>query len=70
MITIQMKNVQRLNKRKETNNMSEEIRTVLNDVEQKLYTMGHIIRDEFTEEEKKNIRKAWYLVYGVLNNRF
>lgn len=50
--------------------MSEEIKTVLNDVEQKLYTMGHIIRDEFTEEEKKNIRKAWYLVYGVLNNKF
>lgn len=57
-------------KRKETNNMSEEIRTVLNDVEQKLYTAGHFIRDEFTEEEKKNIRKAWCLVYGVLNNKF
>lgn len=65
-----MKNVRRTNKQKEMNNMSEEIRTQLNDVEEELFILARVAQDEFTEDEKDHIRKAWYHVYGVLNNKF
>lgn len=50
--------------------MSEEIRTLLNNAEQELYILAHVAHDEFTEDEKWYIRKAWCFVYGVQNHKF
>lgn len=49
--------------------MSEEIKTVLNDVEQKLYTISYLEQDEFTEDQLGYLKRAWSYVYSILNDR-
>lgn len=49
--------------------MTEEIKTVLNDVEQKLYTLAYLEQDEFTEDQLGYLKRAWSYVYSILNGR-
>lgn len=49
--------------------MSEEIRTLLNEVEEKLYTAVYLEQDEFTEDQLGYLKRAWSYVYSILNGR-
>lgn len=49
--------------------MSEETRTVLSEIEEKLYTIAYLEQDEFTEDQLGYLKRAWSYVYSILNGR-
>lgn len=49
--------------------MSEEIKTLLNEAEEKLYELAYIDQDEFTEDQLGYLKRAWSYVYSILNDR-
>lgn len=49
--------------------MSEEIRTTLKEVEEKLVILAYETQDGLTVEQKRYIRKAWANVYALLVGR-
>ena len=46
--------------------MTEEIRTVLSEVEEKLFNLAFQAQDGLTKEERTNISEAWANVYEIL----
>lgn len=49
--------------------MSEETRTVLDEIEEKLYTIAYLEQDEITEDQLAYLKRAWSYVYSILNDR-
>lgn len=49
--------------------MSEETRTILSEVEEKLYTVVYLEQDEFTEDQLGYLKRAWGYMYSILNDR-
>lgn len=49
--------------------MLEETRTVLSEVEEKLYTLAYLEQDDLTEDQLWYLKRAWSYVYSILNDR-